>query len=139
MTADTRELLRSIVSVLVGFAMIGVGITHFTNPDPFVKIVPEFLPAKLELVWISGAIEIALGVLMLPKVTRRFAAVSLVLLFIAVFPANINMALNEIQLDPENPLPVWAMWARLPLQFVLIAIAIWLSRSSVARQPPPIS
>lgn len=138
MTADTRELLRSIVAVLVSLAMIGVGITHFTNPGPFVKIMPEVLPAKLELVWISGAIEILLGLLLLPKTTRRFAALNLVLLFIAVFPANINMAVNEIQLDPENPLPVWAMWARLPLQFVLIAIAIWLSRSSVSRQPPPL-
>ena len=108
--------------------MIGVGITHFTNPDPFVQIMPAFIPAKLELVWISGVVEIALGLLIWPKQTRRLASFGLVALLLAVVPANINMAVNGIQLDPENPLPVWAMWARLPFQFLFIAAAIYVGK-----------
>ena len=114
MNSNLRERLRRIVRILVVIAMVAVGITHFTNPDPFVRIMPAFLPAKLELVWLSGAIEIGLGLMLLPKPTRRLASYGLVLLFLAVFPANINMAINQVQLNPESPLPVWAMWARLP-------------------------
>lgn len=128
MKTATRELLRSIVRGLLSVAMIGVGITHFTNPDPFVQIMPAFIPAKLELVWISGVVEIALGLLIWPKQTRRLASFGLVALLLAVFPANINMAVNGIQLDPENPLPVWAMWARLPFQFLFIAAAIYVGK-----------
>ena len=128
MKTATRELIRSIVRGLLTVAMVGVGITHFTNPDPFVQIMPAFIPAKLELVWISGVLEIALGVLLWPKRSRRLASFGLVALFLAVFPANINMAVNGIQLDPANPLPVWAMWARLPFQFVFIAGAIYVGR-----------
>jgi uncharacterized membrane protein len=114
--------------------MVTVGVLHFTNPEPFVRIVPAFLPAKLELVWLSGAAEILLGVGLLPSLTRRWASLGLVALLVAVFPANINMALNEIQLNPDDPLPVWAMWARLPFQLVFIATALFVGRD--AADPP---
>ena len=67
--------------------------------------------------------------LLWPTRTRKLASFGLVALFVAVFPANLNMAFNGIQLDPENPLPVWAMWARLPFQFVFIAAAIYVGRT----------
>lgn len=128
MTPPKRELLRTVVRALLTLAVVGVGVTHFTNPDPFVRIMPAFMPAKLELVWISGVFEIALGLLLWPSKVRRLASYALVALFIAVFPANINMAVNEIQLDPGDPLPVWAMWARLPFQLVFIAAAVYVGR-----------
>ncbi len=135
MNSNLRERLRRIVRILVVIAMVAVGITHFTNPDPFVRIMPAFLPAKLELVWLSGAIEIGLGLLLLPKPTRRLASFGLVLLFLAVFPANINMAINQVQLNPESPLPVWAMWARLPFQLLFIVAALFVGRDG--RPEPP--
>jgi uncharacterized membrane protein len=122
------ERVRRVVRVLVAIAMVSVGVLHFTDPEPFVRIVPAFLPAKLELVWLSGAAEILLGVGLLPKVTRRWASLGLVALFIAVFPANINMAINEVQLNPESPIPVWAMWARLPFQLLFIAAALFVGK-----------
>lgn len=108
--------------------MVSVGVLHFTDPEPFVRIVPAFLPAKLELVWISGAAEILLGVGLLPKLTRRWASLGLVALFVAVFPANINMAVHEVQLNPESPIPVWAMWARLPFQLLFIGAALFVGK-----------
>jgi len=136
MNSNLRERLRRIVRILVVIAMVAVGITHFTNPDPFVRIMPAFLPAKLELVWLSGAIEIGLGLLLLPKPTRRLASFGLVLLFLAVFPANINMAINQVQLNPESPLPVWAMWARLPFQLLFIVAALFVGRDGRPEPPP---
>jgi uncharacterized membrane protein len=134
MNSNLRERLRRIVRILVVIAMVAVGITHFTNPDPFVRIMPAFLPAKLELVWLSGAIEIGLGLMLLPKPTRRLASYGLVLLFLAVFPANINMAINQVQLNPESPLPVWAMWARLPFQLLFIAAALFVGRDGLVTE-----
>jgi uncharacterized membrane protein len=122
------ERVRRILRVLVAIFMVSVGVLHFTDPEPFVRIVPAFLPAKLELVWISGAAEILLGVGLLPKLTRRWASLGLVALFVAVFPANINMAVHEVQLNPESPIPVWAMWARLPFQLLFIGAALFVGK-----------
>lgn len=114
---------------LLAFAMTGVGILHFTQPQPFVRIVPPFLPNPLALVYISGVFEILGGVgLVVPiAVTQRIAAYGLVALFIAVFPANIYMAMAKIPLG-DKVMPEWALWARLPLQGVLIAWAWYLAR-----------
>jgi uncharacterized membrane protein len=51
-----------------------------------------------------------------------------------VFPANINMAVNEIQLSPGGDMPVWAMWARLPLQVVIVLLVWWLGRPDGERE-----
>jgi uncharacterized membrane protein len=106
-------------------------VLHFVRPDGFVAIVPEALPAKLALVYISGVAEIAGGLgLILPQ-TRRLAAWGLIALYIAVFPANINMAIHQLPLD-GNIVPAWQLWARLPLQLVLIAWAYWYTRPDPA-------
>lgn len=120
---------KRILLYLGAAAMIAVGVAHFANPEPFVRIVPEALPAPLLLVYLSGVAEILGGAGLLVPKTRRFAAWGLVALYVAVFPANLNMAIHEIQLDPTNPLPVWAMWARLPFQALFIAWAWWFTRS----------
>jgi uncharacterized membrane protein len=104
---------------LLAISMIAVGVSHFTSPEPFMRIVPPPLPA-LEMVLLSGVFEILGGVgLLIPRL-RRAAAWGLIALFIAVFPANIYMALEGIQLDPNNPLPTWGAWVRLPFQALFI-------------------
>jgi uncharacterized membrane protein len=120
-----KQRRRSIARGLLAIGMVGVGVLHFVNPAPFVRIVPAILPAPYALVLLSGAIEIALGVAVLVPRVRRLAGFGLVALYLAVFPANINMAMNGIQLDPAHPMPAWLAWARLPLQLVLIALALW--------------
>jgi len=109
---------------VLGIAMVLIGITHFTSPRGFIKIVPKWLPAPAALVAISGVFEILGGVGLLIPATQVFAAWGLIALYVAVFPANINMAVNNIQVS-KQPMPAWVAWARLPLQLVLIWWA-WL-------------
>ncbi len=89
---------------------------------PYVAMMPAALPWHLALVYISGVAEVAGGLGLLVPRTRRAAAWGLIALFIAVFPANVNMAVNELPLGTKA-VPTWALWARLPLQLVLIAWA----------------
>ena len=109
--------------------MVTAGTLHWITPDPFVKIVPSFLPYPLAIVYISGVFEILGGVGLLIPAVSHAAAWGLIALFIAVFPANINMAVNRIHLDgiPDSP---WLLWGRLPFQAVLIAWAWWYTRPS---------
>ena len=82
----------------------------------------------LALVYVSGFFEALGGAgLLVPRV-RRAAAWGLVALYVAVFPANLNMAMNHISLDEAHPIPTPALWIRLPLQLVLIAWAWWFTR-----------
>jgi uncharacterized membrane protein len=118
-----KKILRWVLTVV----MVIAGINHFYNPAPYLGMMPVELPAHVLLVQISGVAEILGGLgLILPQ-TRRWAAWGLIALFVAVFPANLNMALNHLPLGTE-PVPTWALWARLPLQLVLIAWAYWFTR-----------
>lgn len=119
--------LKTVLKVLLSIFITTAGVLHFINPEPFVKIVPPYLPYPLELVYISGFFEILGGIGLLIPATSRAAAWGLIALFIAVFPANINMAVNQIPLNgiPNSPL---LYWGRLPLQAVLIAWAWWYTQ-----------
>lgn len=115
---------------LMAIGMIGVGVLHFVSPDPFVAMMPAALPEPLLLVWISGFFEIAGGVGVLFPRTRAAAAWGLFALFIAVFPANVNMAVNHLQPFPGREVSEFAAWARLPLQLVLLAWAWRIARQA---------
>jgi len=120
-----KTVLRWILAVL----MVAAGVNHFISPAPYVAMMPAVLPAPLALVYISGIAEIAGGIGLIPRATRKLAAWGLIALFVAVFPANLNMAINELPLGTQS-VPTWALWARLPLQIVLIVWAYWLTRDS---------
>ena len=107
--------------------MVGIGVLHFVRPKLFVRIIPKFLPAPLGLVYISGFFEIVGGVGLLIPETRALAAWGLIALYFAVFPANIYMLTHNISLDPKKPIPRWALWLRLPFQFVFISWAYWFT------------
>lgn len=125
---------RALRLVLAAF-MVFAGVMHFARPDGFVRIVPAALPFKLALVYVSGAFEIILGAALLAERTRRLAAFGLMALFVAVLPANINMAVNHI---PFGELTEPALiWARLPLQAVLIAWAYWFTKPGGDANPSP--
>ena len=117
-TARTLALL--LCSLLIGAA----GVLHFTSPEPFVLIVPPFLPAPELLVAVSGVFEIlgAVG-LLVPKL-RRHAGWGLIALLIAVYPANIYMLVNEVYL-PDMPQEKWMLWARMPVQFVFAGLVLF--------------
>lgn len=105
-----------------------MGVLHFVRVDDFVAVMPDWLPAHRELVWISGVAELAGGLGLLHPKTRPWAAWGLVLLLVAVFPANVNMALHDIPLGGGEPPPRWILWLRLPFQIPLIALAWWYTR-----------
>ena len=109
----------------MGFSYIIVGITHFTNADFFLKIMPPYLPFHLELVYLSGLIEIVLGTLLMLKKYQSLAAWGIIALLIAVYPANIYLAFNEIPQKAIGTSQFLASWVRLPLQFVFLGIAYW--------------
>jgi uncharacterized membrane protein len=120
-------VLRKIAVVTAAMLFVIAGGLHFRWPDTYVKIVPPLIPWPRAMVYISGAAEIAGGFgLLLPPV-RRLAAWGLVALLIAVFPANIYMALDHVQIT-ANPLSPWVLWSRLPLQFMLIWWILWCTK-----------
>ncbi|MBS00911.1 MAG: DoxX family protein [Candidatus Marinimicrobia bacterium] len=110
--------------IIMSIFYVGIGIKHFTNPMWFVKIVPPILPYKLSLVYISGFFEILFGIMLLFPYTRYIAAWGLIMLLIAVFPANIYLAMTNGAALNTTPL---IAWGRLPFQFVFIGIAYWHS------------
>jgi uncharacterized membrane protein len=99
---------------------VGAGLNHFRVPATYEAMIPDVLPAHAALNIISGIAEILGGLGLIVPATRRFAAWGLIVLLVAVFPANINMAINDLPLG-NDPVPTWALWARLPLQLVFIA------------------
>jgi uncharacterized membrane protein len=115
--------------------MTMVGITHFTSPEGFVKIVPPWLPSPRALVAISGAFEIVGGIGLLVPFTQTLAAWGLVALYVAVFPANVYMAMHDVQPFSFHVSRA-AQWARLPFQLVFIATAVWLARGRVESRRP---
>ena len=103
---------------------INVGSLHFLDPNWFLPIVPPYLPFHLELVYISGFFEILFGILLMFQNTRAFAGKGLIILLIAVFPANIYLAQTNGAAMNTTPL---IAWGRLPIQFIFIGLAYWHS------------
>ena len=104
-----------------------VGIKHFIDPGYFLNIVPPYLPFHLELVYISGVFEVLFGVMILLPKYRYIGSIGLILLLIAVFPANIYLAQSkeaQIAIGASQEIATW----RLPIQGVLIYIAYWIRK-----------
>lgn len=97
------------------------GVLHFTHTEFYLKLMPPQLPAPLALVYISGVIEVALGVLLLVPATRGAAAWGIIALLVAVFPANVYAATQGVAGAGG--------YVRLPFQAVLIAWAWWHTRN----------
>lgn len=123
------KFVKLILKYVFGMAFILAGINHFLSPQFYLQMMPPVLPAHLFLVYLSGVFEILFGVLLLIPKFSRLAAWLLIALLIAVFPANIYMALNPQMFPGFSPI---ALYIRLPLQLVLIAWAFWLTRKEGA-------
>ena len=122
----SRVPLRLLASAL----FVGAGIMHFRNPLFYRRIVPPGFPSPAALVAISGVAEIFGGVgLLIPRL-RRAAGWGLIALLIAVFPANVYMAIDP-QKTSDGTIAPWLLWIRLPLQGVIIA---WVWFISLARE-----
>ena len=120
---------RSRQALAAFFAFVGT--LHFVIPRSFEAIVPPSLPRKREAVAVSGVAEIAGGLAVLHPRTRGIARWWLLALLLAVFPANVHMAVNPEQIKglDLNKVPRWALWARLPLQ-PLAMLWVWRATRS---------
>jgi len=110
--------VRTISRYLLAAFFVAAGANHFLNPELYLSMMPPWLPAPEALNLISGAAEIAGGIGMLIPRLRRASAIGLILLLLAVFPANLHLAIHGW---PGMDIPGWALWLRLPFQLVFIA------------------
>lgn len=119
-------MIRTLSLIGIAALFATAGVFHFLRPGAFERVVPPFLPARRALVYVSGVFEIlgAIGVLF--PATRTWAGYGLIALLIAVFPANVYMAVA-----PERAglgIAQHWLWLRLPVQLVLIAWVWWATR-----------
>ncbi len=116
---------RVVMGRVICFAVFVIlGVMHFVKAETYVKVMPPVVPFHLECVYISGLAEIIGGILILFKPTRRLAVYGLIALLIAVFPANIYMAMRP---DLFPKIPHWLLLFRLPFQPIFIYL-IWKLR-----------
>jgi len=109
--------LKTVSLGIMSLFYILSGINHFLATEIYLAIMPPYIPFHLELVYLSGVIEILLGLLLLIKKTRKWAAWGIILLLIAIFPANIyHLTSGGAGLGT----PIWALWLRLPFQLLFI-------------------
>ena len=114
---------------LIGLSIVFVwffagGILHFVATDIEASIVPPYIHWPVAAVLVSGVFELLGAVGILIPATRRAAGIGLFLLTLAVTPAHIYM----LQQPELFPVPLWALWLRLPIQAALLALILWSTR-----------
>lgn len=106
------------------------GVNHFYNPDFYMPIMPPYLPWHLFLIYFSGVMEILFALLLIPVRIRRVGAICIIILLILIFPANIQMTINNWHV---SGLPFWISLIRLPIQIILIWWAALFARKNTTR------
>jgi uncharacterized membrane protein len=126
-----KKILLWIMAAFYVFA----GVNHFLNPLFYVNIMPPYLPWHLELVYLSGIAEIVLGIgLTIPRY-RTLAAWGVIALLIAVFPANLHQAMNDVSMLGSEESTGAIRWLRLPFQAVFILWAWWYTGPDPSKHP----
>ena len=115
---------RILLWLMGGFYVFG-GVLHLVRPDYYRPMMPPYLPAHDFLIWLSGVAELVLGLLVIDSVVRVYAAWGLIALLIAVFPANLHIALNDVPVFGAAEGAGAFNWVRLPFQALFIAWAWW--------------
>ncbi len=118
-------MLKTWSRYLLGVLFTAAGINHFVSPAFYLAMMPDYLPWHSELVFVSGVAEVGLGLLLLFQRWSVLAAWGLIALLLAVFPANMQMALHPDRYPSISPA---LLWMRLPLQPLLIAWTWWYTR-----------
>lgn len=119
---------KRVLLVLMGAFYVFAGAMHFRVPDAYLPMMPAYLPWHAQLIFVSGAAELLCGLGVLFPPTRKLAAWGTIALLVAVFPANIHVALHDVPLFGASQGAGALNWIRLPFQGVLIAWAWWYTR-----------
>ena len=128
---DNRTFAYKLILWIYAVFYIVAGINHFVSTEAYYAIMPKWLPAHSFLIFLSGAIEIILGIMLLFSKTRKLASISIILMLIAFLPAHIYMIqiapfmLGKILVTP------FITWTRLPLQVLFICWAWYYYRNSL--------
>ena len=126
MTNLVLHRIRIVLAIALGIPFIMIGVEHFLSPAPFDAIVPAYLGFPRFWTLASGVVEVLLGIgIMLPP-CRRWAALCLAVFLVCVYPANLNMWLNDIPFNGHE-LSYKAHLLRLFIQLLLICLALWLA------------
>lgn len=120
---------KNCARIATGMTFIFTGISHFVAPDTFMKLMPPPIPEPLLMIYISGFFEILGGIGLIVSKTKRLAGYGLILLLMAVFPANVYVARENVQLGGFMNYSFY-QWFRLPLQFVLIWWVWWTAKEN---------
>ena len=120
------QLIKLIIAVILGFLMIHIGIHHFRNPQIYDDIVPTYLGFPRFWTLLSGIVEIILGIGLIIKFSRQITARLLIVFYLVVYLANLNMWVNDIPFS-RNHLSQIGHSIRLLIQIILIIICIWIS------------
>jgi uncharacterized membrane protein len=123
-------ILRTLVRLLLAALFLFAGTIHLRHPELFLPVMPPWIPFHLPCIQVSGVFELLGGVgLLIPaRRVQLLAGWGLTLLLVAVFPANVYMAMAHVKIHgfPSQP---WMGWARLPLQPLLIVAVLWATRA----------
>jgi uncharacterized membrane protein len=131
-----RSWPKRIALVLLAAFFVFAGVTHFTNPEFFIAIVPAWLPNPPLMVASSGVAEILGGIGVLIPKTRRLAGWGLIALLVAVYPANVDMALHPDKWLAQGMTKA-QLWGRLPFQFLFLAWTWWATKPDRGQSAPP--
>lgn len=127
-----RSQPRDAARLGMAIAMVVAGVTHWLNPTPFLQHLPPWVPLAEPLIYVTGLVEIGLGVaLVLRQPWRRLAGWALAAYLVAVFPSNVYVAVANVDVDGQPG--GWYPWLRLPLQALFIA---WALRSTRDERRP---
>lgn len=116
-----KTIIRMILAILFTFA----GILHFLRETNFTKIIPSYIPLKKEITYITGIMEVIMGIYLFMKRPSTNAKKWINRFLLAVFPANVYMARKQLPLGNKQ-LSQSALYGRLPLQFALMKLIKWL-------------
>lgn len=126
-------MIRAIARWILALFLVAAGANHFLSPDIYLGMMPPWLPAPALLHRIAGAAEIAGGVGLLIRALRPSAAWGLLALMLAIFPANLHVAITGSM--PGLEAPAWTLWLRLPFQAVFMAWIWWVGLKLAKPKP----
>ncbi|SER32467.1 Uncharacterized membrane protein [Gracilibacillus ureilyticus] len=120
--------MKAFFRTLYSLLLLGAGIMHFVRKGNFLRMVPKILPFRRFIVLISGVFELIFSLMLWVKKGQQITGRLLALFMIAIFPANVYMAVNMISFKPEKKPNPLLQWLRLPMQIPLIIGALKVGR-----------